>query len=120
MRKSCGTSTKVGGNATDVGGIDFRRCAREWRAIWSIKTAENVAAFYGCPIRTAENWLAGASVPNGYWSGIIFNRSGAEFLAKVLIDPDEWIVEAARAAKRSRLDRELAAIEAEIAAEVAA
>lgn len=112
---------KSGGTATKVGGIDTQRCVQEWRRRWPVKTAACLAEFYGAPLRTVENWLAGVARPSGDWRDAIFLAECPTFLEAVIPEPPAYIREAAdrirsarRLARRERLAREIAELDAEL------
>lgn len=86
---------KSGGNATKFGGIDPQLCVQEWRRRYPYKTANYVAARYGAPLRTVENWLSLASLPSFQWLGRILEIEDAGFMVAVMPSPPDYLREAA-------------------------
>lgn len=108
-----GRATKT---RTRSGVIDHQLCVAEWRRRHPVGTAASVAARIGAHVRTVENWLHGVSRPNGMWLGIIIAVYGPDFLAAVMTDPPDWLVEAGRQMERARLLEEREALAARLAA----
>lgn len=107
---------------TKTGGIDTQLLIREWRRRWTVKPAAYLAEFLGCPLRTAENWLNGVSNPSGDWVWTIIRVEDPRTLVRVMPNPPAYLVEAAelaerrdQIARRDQLERELAALEADLA-----
>lgn len=80
------------------------------RAIHPAKTAQNVAADIGAPVRSAENWIEGVSAPSLKWFAAMAAAYGPEVLAAVLPDHLGWLGAARRAARQEALERRQAAL----------
>jgi hypothetical protein len=85
-----------------------------WRRLYPVKTVQNVAGALGAPPRTVEKWLDGTSTLSVRWYLKALSVWGPDFLAASFDDPPDWVDQAAAAAERRRLERELAAIEARL------
>lgn len=102
-------------NDPQVWGLREADWGRLLRAIRPAKTAQNVAADIGAPVRSVENWIEGVSAPSLKWFAAMAAAYGPEVLAAVLPDHLGWLGAARRAARQAGLERRQAALGAEMA-----
>lgn len=107
MRKPNEFSTRSGGKHHQNWGALFR-------ALHPVKTAEAVAADIGAPVRSVENWMAGAAAPSLRWFVALVSAYGPEVLAHVFPERLGWLQAARRADRQAALAADLAALQVEI------
>lgn len=103
---------KVGVNLTQGVGnrvIDFLR-ERHPR-----KTAENIEAETGIAAKTVAKWLEGVCLPGFPAVLTLTSAYGPEFLCAVMDNPPRWLSEAARLEKAAQVERQIAALQADLA-----
>lgn len=105
---------KSGEIVPQVWGIQSPKLGEFWRGRYPQKTAVEVAAALGAPVRTVENWLDGASAMSLRWFLQGVGVWGPDFLAACFEAPPAWLDAAARAAQRERLESEIALMQARL------
>lgn len=85
------------------------------RARHPLKTAEEVAADTGLPIATVKKWLDRSSAPSFAAVFALIGAYGPAFIAAVMEHPPAWIDNAARAARREALARDISRLQSELA-----
>jgi hypothetical protein len=83
------------------------------RSMYPQKTAECVAADTGISAKTVSKWLERSSAPGGLAMIHLAMMYGPEFLCAVADKTPAWLNNARKAEKAERIERQLAALQAE-------
>ena len=111
MGKSHATTAQVG----DVDRTAVQERTTEFlRALYPVKTADNVAADTGISANTVSKWLDRGSAPTSWAFLRLLEAYGAEFACAVMAKPPVWLDRAAREQKRDRLQAQIATLQAEL------
>jgi hypothetical protein len=99
--------------STRSGGTDHQNWGALFRRLHPVKTAEHVAAAIGAPVRSVENWMAGAASPSLRWFVALVSAYGPDVLAHVFPGHLTWLSAARRTERQAALEAQSARLAAE-------